>query len=310
VYNLTLKTGPSVEPISLTEAKNYLRLNVADGSSGVSTSQSIGPGQRNAGTTTGTYIEVLGYTTSIILNVGTIAATGTLDITIQESNNGSAWNTFDTFEQVTSSNDEAIFEMEYTGSKRYIRAIAVIANASASFSVDIQKQTGDTSEDAYLSAIITAAREYCEDFQNRAYITQSWYMTMENFCEDVINIPKGKLITIDYIKYKDSSGTETTLSNNTDYVYSNKGIVGKVTPAYGKTWPSFTPFPLDPVSIEFTCGYGPTSASIPKKIIQAMYMLISHWYENRTPLVDKMQIPDEIKFAVTALLWQDKITVF
>jgi len=165
----------------------------------------------------------------------------------------------------------------------------------------------DTSEDSDLTAYLTAAREYCETFQNRAYITQTWGLSFDSWPCSVIELPKGSLQTVDAVSYKESDGVTTELAENTDYVYSTRGILGRLTPAYGKSWPSFTPFPLDAVVIEFTCGYGDEAASIPAKVIHAIKLLISHWYEHRTPLSETNQAPEEIAFTVSSLLWQNRI---
>jgi uncharacterized phiE125 gp8 family phage protein len=160
-------------------------------------------------------------------------------------------------------------------------------------------------EDFYILSLIIAARKFCENYQNRAYITQVWEMSLDYWDNNIIEIPKGNLQTVDSIVYKDSDGVSTTLAN-TEYVYSIRGILGRLTPAYGKIFPTFTPYPLDAIVITFTCGYG-ASTAVPETIKQAMYLLISHWYENRVPLADKMIVPDELNFAVTALLWQERI---
>lgn len=165
----------------------------------------------------------------------------------------------------------------------------------------------DTSEDDYLSAIITAAREYCEAFQNRAYITQTWQMSSDYWPSRVIELPRGNLQTVDRVTYKNSAGIETTLTETQQYVVSTRGVSGRLSPPYAQHWPSFVPFPLDAVVIEFSCGYGDTAESVPQKAKQAIKLLVSHWYENRTPLSETGQAPGEIKFAVSALLWQDRI---
>ena len=160
-------------------------------------------------------------------------------------------------------------------------------------------------EDTYLTSLITAAREYCEDFQSRAYITQTWELALPYFpCE--IKIPKGKLQAIDSITYKNSAGITETLAVTTDYVTSIRGIMGRVVPAYGKAWPSFTPFPLDAVIITFTCGYG-SASDVPEKVKQAMKLLISHWFTNRVPVDQAMGSAKEVEFTLSALLWQDRI---
>lgn len=168
----------------------------------------------------------------------------------------------------------------------------------------LRLDSGDMSEDIDLAAYLTAAREFCEDFQNRAYITQTWEASFDDWPDREIKLPKGSLQTVDLVSYKDSSGVTCQV---TDFVYSPRGILGRLTPAYGKSWPSFTPYPLDAVVIEFTCGYGDTAASVPGKVIQAIKLLISHWYVNRTPLSETGKAPNEIEFTISALLWQDRI---
>jgi len=165
----------------------------------------------------------------------------------------------------------------------------------------------DTVEDDYLSAIITAAREYCEAFQNRVYITQTWQMSFDYWPSRVIELPRGNLQSVDLITYRNSAGIETTLTETQQYVVSTRGVLGRLTPTYAQPWPSFVPFPLDAVVIEFTCGYGDTADTVPQKVKQAMKLLISHWFENRTPLSETGQAPGELAFAVSALLWQDRI---
>jgi uncharacterized phiE125 gp8 family phage protein len=181
----------------------------------------------------------------------------------------------------------------------------------------------DESEDLYISALITAAREFCEDLQHRAYITQIWEMTLQSFPfydsnplngdkrGSVIEIPKGCLQKINSILYKDAAGVVTTLTENVDYIVSNRGIVGRICPPFGKTFPIAILFPLDPIVINFTCGYGDDGSKVPQKIKQAMYLLISHWYENRMVINDLRGVnSEEISFAVTALLSKDKISIF
>lgn len=192
---------------------------------------------------------------------------------------------------LTLKNPPAIEPISITEAKEYLRLVDI-----------------DISEDNYLNSIITAAREWCEGFQNRAYITQTWGMSLDYWPnKNIIDIPKGNLQSVTSVKYKNSVGVEKTLTENTDYVYSIRGIIGRLSPAYSKVWPSFTPYPLDAIIIEFMCGYGDTADKIPEKVIQAMKLLISHWYENRTPLTDVKSLPKELDFTVSALLGMERI---
>jgi len=194
-----------------------------------------------------------------------------------------------------------------------------LVDAKAYLKIDNEN---DTIEDAYVSSLIIAAREYCESFQNRAYITQTWEMGLPGFPfsrsnplngdkrGSIIEIPKGKLQTINSITYKDASGVVTTLTPEVDYAVSNRGILGRVCPPFGKIFPLVILYPLDPVVVKFTCGYGEDATDVPTRTKQAMLLLISHWYENRLVVNDLRGVnPVEISFAVSSLLSQDKIPI-
>ena len=164
-----------------------------------------------------------------------------------------------------------------------------------------------TDEDAYVISLIIAAREYCETYQNRAYNTQTWELALPKFPLPTVTIPKGKLQSIEEMSYKNAEGIVTTLIPERDYVVSHRGILGRVCPPFGKAFPSERLYPLDPVVVKFTCGYGDTSEAIPARVKQAMLLLIGHWHENRMAVSELRT--SEISFAVSALLSQEKIVM-
>jgi uncharacterized phiE125 gp8 family phage protein len=314
MYNLTLVTGPTVEPLTVQEAKDYLRLSSTTTADNITTYQSITPGSHGviaAFGLAGAVVGVYGKTTLIYLNAGACGAGGSISAKIQESENGSTWTDFTggAFTTVTEANDNAVQEIQYTGGKTYVRIVATVAVAACEFSADVVVEGPGSTDDAYLQLLITTAREYCEDFQRRAYITQTWRMTLDWFPHGEIEIPKGMLQTIDEVAYLDSDGSETVLVEDTDYIVTTDGILGKIAPLYSQIWPTAVLYPLNPVSITYTCGYGDTAVYVPGKVRQAMYMLISHWYENRIATVIGTT-SGELQFAVNALLRMDRIEVF
>ena len=176
-----------------------------------------------------------------------------------------------------------------------------------------------SADSAFTAGLIKAARKYCENFQHRAYITQSWEMSLDEFpcahddrlndwnTSDVIEIPMGNLQTVDSIKYADSANVIHALTAGTDYIVSARGILGRISPPYNGIWPTSQLAPLDPIVIGFTCGYGNKSTDVPETAKQAMYMLIAYWYNNREAAAQ--YVPKEIEFSVKALLTMDRIAV-
>jgi len=290
-YNLTLKTAPTTEPLTLAEVKERLKISdYADTSAGLTIEESILIATRTPGTVNGTSVLVTGYTAVVELNVGTLLATASLAVKIQESNDNATWVDWYTFTTVTPDTDNAVFKETYTGDNAYIRVVAVLANANGDYAANIILNQGYTAEDTVLASQITAARQFCEARQSKAYITQVWEMALPYFPGE-IEIPIDPLQTVDSIVYTDSDGTATTLTADTEYVYSKRGLVGRIVPAYGMTWPSFVPFPLDAVIVTFTCGYGAATA-VPENIKAAMLLHIKIMRESYGP--------EDLKYAIAA----------
>lgn len=178
-----------------------------------------------------------------------------------------------------------------------------LAEAKQHLRVDI------TDDDALITALITAAREYCEGFQNRAYITQVWQLWLDSWPDgSEIRIPKPPLQSVTSVKYYGADNTEYTLPP-ADYFVDTKSEPGRIVLAYERTWPSVTLRPANAVCIEFVAGYGDDAGKVPQKVRQAIYLLIGHWYENREAVRVAMQRGETlpVPFGVDALLWQDRV---
>jgi uncharacterized phiE125 gp8 family phage protein len=160
-------------------------------------------------------------------------------------------------------------------------------------------------EDVLVTGLIEAAREWCEGYQNRAFITQTWEIALDSFpSENHIEIPKPPLQSIESVKYYGTDETEYTFSADS-YCVDTYSEPGRIVLKFGETWPSDMLRTANGVIIQFTVGYGDTVASVPEKVKQAIKVLVGQLYENReaTDIKELKEVP----FAVRDLLGLERI---
>ena len=284
-----VNTAPTVQPISLTELKEHLRLDSGTLSDNTTSTQSIAPGSHAiaaAYTLVGTGVDVLGKRTLVLLESGTNGAGATVNVKIQDSDDNVTYTdvTDGAFTQVTTANDNATQEKEYTGIKQWIRTVGTVAVDACSFGTSVVEYAPTAADDDLLDDIIETATDYVEEIINQKLITQIWEYYLDSFpSENFIKLPFGNLQTTDLeIVYTDSDGDDTTMTLTTDYLIETNGTqCGRIVLPYGGTWPSFTAYPSKPIKITFACGYGDAGSDVPEKIRTAIKMVATKLYESR-----------------------------
>lgn len=112
-----------------------------------------------------------------------------------------------------------------------------------------------TADDALIGLLITAAREFCESYEHRAYMVKTIVMTDDDLREHYL--PFSPVIGIDSITYVDSAGDTQTVTATVYDVLSNHDPAAVIL-AYNQTWPSVRGH-TDDVKITYKAGYATTA---------------------------------------------------
>lgn len=138
-------------------------------------------------------------------------------------------------------------------------------------------RVSDDSEDEQLDGLIKAAREYVETRIDRALMTQTIRLSLDRFPAYEIRLPKPPLQSVTSVQYIDGAGATQTVSAS-DYrvdTYTEPGRIEPVT-----VWP-VADARVAAVRVTYVAGFT-SAALVPQTIKQAMLLLMTHWYENRS----------------------------
>lgn len=138
-------------------------------------------------------------------------------------------------------------------------------------------------DDTILSSLIIQAREYCEEYQRRKYITQELELYLDRF-------PVGGVIefrdcspiqSVKSITCTDINGAEVIVPA-ADYVLDNVSFINKIVLAYGKSWPSVALKPVNGIKVSFMAGFGDATA-VPETVKWAMVLHMKLLYDDYSP---------------------------
>jgi uncharacterized phiE125 gp8 family phage protein len=135
-----------------------------------------------------------------------------------------------------------------------------------------------TDDDTWITSAITVVREQVEALTNRALMPQSFELAIGEF-KDEIQLPKPPFGALTSVKYYDEDDVLQTLASSYYLVndFAEPATINKKT---DQTYPSVYDRP-DAVRIAFSAGYADAD-SVPTSIKQAMLMLLTDLYDNRS----------------------------
>lgn len=131
----------------------------------------------------------------------------------------------------------------------------------------------DTSEDALIEAYIRAAREWVENYTGHILVQREVTDHFECF-RGHMELSKRPVISVDEVAYTDADGAPGTYA---DPVVTLGRYPVRVYPALNGWFPRAG---REGVTITYTAGYA--AGEEPQALLQAMFVLIAHFWANRS----------------------------
>ena len=97
------------------------------------------------------------------------------------------------------------------------------------------------------------------------------------------------------------------MTASTYYLVDTSSEPGRLVLRYGMAWPGTTLSPMNPIRVEFVCGYGLEPSDVPETIRQAIRYLVADTYENRETMIIGQGFSLVQVDLVTKLLWPNKV---
>jgi uncharacterized phiE125 gp8 family phage protein len=132
-------------------------------------------------------------------------------------------------------------------------------------------------DDVLIASLIAAARSHVEAMGRCALLTQSWRLVLDGWPPDGRIKPKlAPLSAIAAARVYDEAGTAHTVDPESfvlDVAQSVIAVRPCVMPQPGRVTAG--------IEIDVVAGFGDASSDVLPALMQALRMLVAHWYDNR-----------------------------
>lgn len=163
-----------------------------------------------------------------------------------------------------------------------------------------------TDDDAYITALIKAARRYVEDKTGRTLIDTVFTQTAHQW-QSCTELLRGNGHTIGSVMYDDIDNNEQTVSAD-DYELAPFGDGCSELYMHSTfTDPDLYDEPgAGRIRIQFTAGYGAAASNVPGDLVHAIKFMVAHLYDNRSPVGINVNL-NRMPFAIDAVCSHYKI---
>lgn len=140
-------------------------------------------------------------------------------------------------------------------------------------------------DDAYIEALIGAARAVCEQRAGLCLLTQTVDIIADDWPdEDDAVLPVHPIQSVTHLKYYDAANALQTCAS-TVYQVITLGAASRIFVAFGQVWPVSYSRP-DAVTLRVVAGYGASGDAVPLPIRQWIMLHAAALYEQREAVLD------------------------
>jgi uncharacterized phiE125 gp8 family phage protein len=148
-----------------------------------------------------------------------------------------------------------------------------------------------TEDDALISSYIAAAINQAENYINSEILEKKFTITSVSF-DGVLNFKRQKLQSIESIAYKDAAGVSQTITANNYSIQTVDSFENTIVFNEDFVFPILKKYDQSAVTLKIVVGY--PIGKVPKVILQAIILTVSHFYENRVDYVKEKGTAAEV----------------
>lgn len=132
-------------------------------------------------------------------------------------------------------------------------------------------------DDALIASLVAAARNHVEALTRCGLITQTWRLVLDGWPDNGrIKSRIGPLRTLVAARIYNESGTAGVIDIDRFVIDPAKGVIAA--PGWSLPMPGRA---VAGIELDVELGFGATAGDVPPTLLQAIRMLVAHWYENR-----------------------------
>jgi uncharacterized phiE125 gp8 family phage protein len=132
-------------------------------------------------------------------------------------------------------------------------------------------------DDAIITSLVSAARNHVEALTRHALIAQTWRLVLDRWPDGGRIAPRiGPLRALAAVRVFSAANEASTIDPEIFVVDAAAGILAA--PAWSLLVPGRS---VAGIELDIEVGFGAAASDVPQTLLQAIRMLLAHWYDNR-----------------------------